>query len=373
MRNYKLVPEDILFFRDGKPFAQIQKSMFPPAPTTVYGALQALLLYDWYDSTGQTGNILGIIKKDTDGPPSYHALQIKGPWLASSSNDLFPCPLDILLKTEIKDSKVVVESTCYGQIPEESESQLMSDKYCGLSCSHKDYKQPEGWWLDGDGIYAWLKGEEPQPESFFRSGALWDFESRVGIRILAESGKVEEGALFGVDYVRPTKESGLSIRVVSSEALPSNGIIRLGGEGRTVCVKELNGTSDLPKSPIDQGTKKIKIALITPAIFEHAKGIYPANFDVDSGMFTHGEVKLKLATIAGGGYVAIGGWDGTRLDGKIAQGGAPKAIRRAVRPGTVYYCEVVSGNPESLIGVQFTDNLDDAKMGFGTTLIGVWK
>ena len=47
---FRLVPDDVLFFRDGKPSSRgddhYLRSLFPPYPSTLYGALRTRRLLD---------------------------------------------------------------------------------------------------------------------------------------------------------------------------------------------------------------------------------------------------------------------------------------------------------------------------------------
>ncbi|MEP0814908.1 MAG: type III-B CRISPR module-associated protein Cmr3 [bacterium] len=363
MKNYSLVPEDVLFFRDGKPFANFQKSLFPPSPQTVYGALQAVLLYQWCNDNGISGDIRKVVN-DKRGPDSYHNLVVRGPWLeADGKGDLFPCPADLWLEFKSGENRKKVLAAHFAKPSDGDGVGFRSDRFCGAVCASSSAKQPDGWWIDYAGLSAWAKGEHPSPESFVHSDELWTFEPRVGIEISPNIGKVEDSVLFGVEFARPLKKTDLRIRVDCSEDLPENGIIRLGGEGRTVSVERAASPSSFPSASVD--AKKLKLALVTPAIFEHPLGIFPRDFDSSTGEFVLAGVALKLVSVAGGGYITCGGWDGAS--------GAPTVLRRAVRPGTVYFCELLSGDPNSLLQAKFTDYPEDAKKGFGTLAIGEWK
>jgi len=328
MHSYKMIPEDVLFFRDGKPFGPVQKSHFPPPPSTVYGACQAMILFDWYERSGEKGDIKSIVREAKERiPPEYGSLELKGPWLQANDSDLFPCPMDI--RETIKGNGDGDSSKKNGGLilPYEfiDDSRLVSDKYCGAFYSDEEAQTIKERFITEAGLKKWCEGKIPHAG---------------------------------------TPHFNLAIRFETNHKLPGS-VIRLGGEGRTVTVEESEPGNGIPSGQIKPDMKKVKLMLVTPAFFSHKDGIFPNDFDEKTGEFSLAGVKLRLKAVIGGKYAAIGGWDSAE--------NRPMKLRRAVLSGTVYYCEVVEGDPSRLYGVSFTDNSDDAKKGFGTISLGVWK
>jgi len=367
MHSYKMIPEDVLFFRDGKPFGPVQKSLFPPPPSTVYGACQAMILFDWYERSGEKGDIKSIVREAKERiPQEYGSLELKGPWLQEKDSDLFPCPMDIRETTKGNGDGDSSEKNGGLILPYEfiDDSRLVSDKYCGAFYSDEEAKTIKERFITAAGLKKWCEGKTLHACDFVSSKSLWALEHRVGIKVDDVKGTAEEGQLFSVDFVRPTPHFNLAIRFETNHKLPGS-VIRLGGEGRTVTVKESEPGNGIPSTKITPDMKKVKLMLVTPAFFSHKDGIFPNGFDEKTGEFSLAGVKLRLKAVIGGEYAAIGGWDSAE--------NRPVKLRRAVLSGTVYYCEVVEGDPSRLNGVSFTDNSDDAKKGFGTISLGVWK
>src|SRR5687768_8743082 len=98
---YGLVPDDVLFFRDGKPSSRGQdhelRSVFPPLPSVLYGAIRTgRLLEEEVDLTrlDETAwralphHVLSEI-----GPwGGFGSLMVRGPWLTLNGAALIPAP-----------------------------------------------------------------------------------------------------------------------------------------------------------------------------------------------------------------------------------------------------------------------------------------
>ncbi len=100
---YEITPNDTLFFRDGKPFTMGSEtwadSIFPPYPSTVYGAIRSWLIFE---KGGLRDFKEGKFKGELGTEKEKGSLFIKGPFLKKNDEVFLPCPLDLV---KIKDKK----------------------------------------------------------------------------------------------------------------------------------------------------------------------------------------------------------------------------------------------------------------------------
>ncbi|MEN3047138.1 MAG: type III-B CRISPR module-associated Cmr3 family protein, partial [Candidatus Hydrothermales bacterium] len=83
----KLIPNDTLFFRTGRPFTMGSENwsdvIFPPYPSTIYGALRTFLLFH------REGNLSSFYYPDIGSPNEKGSLQLFGPILCEKENTSF--------------------------------------------------------------------------------------------------------------------------------------------------------------------------------------------------------------------------------------------------------------------------------------------
>jgi CRISPR-associated protein Cmr3 len=113
-------------------------------------------------------------------------------------------------------------------------------------------------------------------------------------------------------------------------------------------------------------TKLIRMVLATPAIFKD--GWKPGW--LKNGL--EGElsgIKLRLVGVSNGRWKAVSGWD------LVKRG--PKAIRRMVTAGSVYFFEVIEGNASQLAEKMWLQSVSDdpqeQRDGFGLAVWGTWN
>jgi CRISPR-associated protein Cmr3 len=113
-------------------------------------------------------------------------------------------------------------------------------------------------------------------------------------------------------------------------------------------------------------TKLIRMVLATPAIFKD--GWKPGW--LKNGL--EGElsgIKLRLVGVSNGRWKAVSGWD------LVKRG--PKAIRRMVSAGSVYFFEVIEGDASQLAKRMWlqsaSDDPQEQRDGFGLAVWGTWN
>ncbi|MCX7988419.1 MAG: hypothetical protein N2647_03125, partial [Thermodesulfovibrio sp.] len=107
----KIFPNDTLFFRTGRPFTMGSETwsdvIFPPYPSTIYGALRTFLLFH------RGGNLKNFNYEDIGSRKGDEvkkgSLQLFGPILCEKENTLFfPVPLDLVVKKGADNESLIL-------------------------------------------------------------------------------------------------------------------------------------------------------------------------------------------------------------------------------------------------------------------------
>ena len=207
----------------------------------------------------------------------------------------------------------------------------------------------------------YLLSEIPTPTDI---NELFKTEERTGIGKNRITRSVETGRLYTVEYFRLKEGVGFAVEVEGTKLLPETGMLRLGGDHRSVRY-ETSSWSNIQDEPIRKmvtETRRFKIVLATPAIFE--QGWLPGWINPESKQGDINGVKIQMRGACVGRPVGIGGYDFVK--------NMPKPMYKAVPAGSVYFFEIEDGNPENLFEKLWLKSISDKKSqeGFGITLIG---
>ncbi len=155
----------------------------------------------------------------------------------------------------------------------------------------------------------------------------------------------------------------------------SNDLVTFGGERRLSRLHKLEATATglKPNQQLSAEVRKSKglcLTLLTPAIF--AQGYLPAwiNPNTLQGHLPQlPSLELKLRAVAIDRWLPVSGWD-------LAQW-KPKAMRKAVAAGAVYWFEIIGDVPnnlhETLWLTAIADDAQDQRDGFGLVLPTAWQ
>jgi CRISPR-associated protein Cmr3 len=186
---------------------------------------------------------------------------------------------------------------------------------------------------------------------------------------------------FGVPETKPFRERyaqiALSVRVMTAETdfehVEHLSEWRpLGGERRLVHWRSSKASLwTCPESirAALASAARIRMVLATPAIFDH--GWWPDWLDAGTlaGRPFSGGPILKLLGVIHQPWKAVSGWS-------LAPPRGPKAIRRMVPAGSVYFFQKVEGDGQSLADKAWlnpvSDALQDQNDGFGLAIWGNW-
>lgn len=369
-------PNDILMFRDGRPFAggddHFARGMFPPSPATIYGALRSHILSNCWPEFNKfkndPDNIPEDVKKEIGTPTELGSLTLCQFTLAKRNGNgveqIFLIPKDVVKEKGHDKEKLHI------LIPVSlSGSKTMTDMPNGLSnmwVSSEEPMEAVTGFLSLKEIGKYLLGNTPL--SVIKLQEVYESEERTGVKKSRTTRSVETGGLYSVEYFRLKENTGFAVEVENTKLLPelgTYGILRLGGDNRSArhAAEAWDEISDKQsiKSMISE-TKRFKLMLTTPAIFN--KGWLPdwINSDTMQGQINGINVKLTGACV--GKPIGIGGYDFVKNH--------PKVMKKAVPAGSVYYFELTEGDVNKLFENLWLKSISDEKSqeGFGITLIG---
>ncbi len=345
--NLFLEPMDVWLFRDGRPFDagsdHRAQSLFPPYPSVVQGALRSHhLVVNGVDLRDQAA-----IRRAVGTATDYGTLRLRGPFIANRQANAivryFPVPADVVPTGDGKVTSVKPRAAPDGVMTSTPTPMLLwSDR--------EPKKDAAGEWLEDSELEKCLQGE---PAATIRSSCLFARETRVGIGRDDMTHTTRDGALYEVEFIRPHKDVGLLIHVCGYNGWPSQGLMRIGGEGHAALFHAMDDVRwSLPPAELPQ---RFKLYFATPTFFT-------GGWIADWTQFFDGDVHLQAAAVRR--YESIGGYDWA------AQGHKPS--RRYVPAGSVYYftCHGAARLKPGLIQNAITD--DGAEIGFGQVLIKEW-
>jgi CRISPR-associated protein Cmr3 len=396
-----LTPRDPIIARDGRPFGAAgeargnrMRSVDWPYPSVLAGSLRTLL-----GKRAGSGFDQGTVDR-------LKQLAVAGPLPMTDEGLYLPRPSDIVVREEdrrrqgfaARPARPGAGEGC--DLPHEGlQPALLPDQ------SGEDFKParvPAFW--SRERMAGWLAdplGDRfavPQPDDG-RRGADWgdgfldapDKDERTHVRIAADSGAAKEGDLFvtvGLDLSgpRPGGPLQMAARVASTNGFAEalNGLDDLhplGGERRLVrwesrdpeqsaCLWECPGAVGTAL----RGSPLVRMVLATPALFRGGwkPGWLGGGPEGLEGSPPGAGVRLRLVGAVVERWKAISGWS-------LEQGRrGPKPVRRLVPAGSVYFFEVVGGDPATLEGCwlqsvsDFEEDQQDCRDGFGLALWGVW-
>ncbi len=358
---YRIKPYDTLFFRSGRPFTMggetWAEQIFPPYPTTVYGAIRSWLVFEYGDLKAFSN---GDFKDDLGDLHQKGSLSIDGPILALDDLLYFPLPQDILVSKNKKENKIFrmdFVSKPSLVISKESLDSIFINK------SKEDLENRAGW-LDLFSIKDYL--ENKKTNLFYVSNdKFYDEEKKTGIKRNRISLNAEEGYLYRISMIRLKKNVSFYINIKNINRYKDKGTVRFGGEGKLVKIEKVNEDpfESLKNINFNLQDNRFKIYLATPAIFEN--GWIPKWINRENLTGKYNDINLKLIGCSLGKFILIGGWDLANQK--------PKPMYRAVPAGSVYYFEVLDETSKDKILETFhLKNISDVypEEGYGLSFVG---
>lgn len=387
MPAYNIIPNDVLFFRDGRPMDTGGYGANWPASSIIFDALHAALhrayndvQLDWEHKhrSGKNGRYGG----EETRVQRFGSLVTAGPFPVLKENTesaenlqwLFPSPADILTN----NGDLIMPMQEPG-----GKSDLPVPLRCPLGSTTKPSKEGCKQWITGRSMESYLRGEKINEFSFYGNDDVFSSEWTTGIGIDPDLGtqdgeriysaeylRLRDGVAMGVHALMPLKngEDGLS-KLFATDCQ----IIVMGGQQRTCQVSRVpNRLCELlPVGPSVRGNR-VKWVLLSPAIFPliegssgnsiiryHPGGWLPNWVDAETGrvLLRQGlgvkkaerkkqepgkELDVHLVAARIPKPMVINGWS-ERLHLKSAENSipnhGPKSTLMAVPAGAVYYFE----------------------------------
>lgn len=366
-RTYLLQPADVWFFGDGRPYDSGEssqtavKSLFPPYPPTVMGALRAALARSrgWRDGERwgpELTPMLGTGARDM-GP-----LRMRGPYPAIRPRDgaietLWPLPAHVI-GTGASDDWTPQALMAPGDQSVPCDLGAVRLPVIRGVDEKISWKGKPGRWVDTAGLEAILAGEPPPPEHVHK--APWKHEMRVGIvrnQETRSTGK-EDHALYSPLMVRMHGGAGLVVELTGmTDGLEPGGVLPLGGESR-LAVCEPGQALPRPTCPTKtiREQRRCVVVHLGPARLEPL----PRAGEEFPGLPGTRVVSACLLP-----PVLIGGWD---AGGRGALGLVPH-----VAPGSVWFCEIAdAGAVDEVLAMHDRQIGDRPEQGFGHIALGAW-
>jgi CRISPR-associated protein Cmr3 len=376
----QLSPHDPLVARDGRPFGEGQGNRMRglpwPLPSVVAGSFRTALV------KASGGDFSG------DVPQQLMQISVAGMFPVRNQKLYLPAPNDCVAEPLSNGKGIKALHRVLPDVEYSDSCDLPEGlKPVMLPANVEDFKAAEipAWW-PVDEYVDWLLGKTVQFDGSFLKSPVQEIRDHV--KLDPDLGAVAEGQIFSTtglnvshmlrfDAKKEAKfedrfaEVSLSVRV-NDEASPlrlNNGFDLwhpLGGERRLVHWRqqssEITGWScPDPIRNVLQATRKVRMILATPAIFKY--GWMP---DLQNGPLKSYGLDLVGASVSR--WKAVSGWS-------LAPPRGPKAIRRMVPAGSVYFFEVKQGGAEKLAEKwleSVSDNEQEQRDGFGLAVWGTW-
>lgn len=369
----EITPFDTLCFRKGRSFNRGEdnwgKTIFPPAPSVIYGALRAVYLFHNEEQLKHAGT-----EKDPTNDLIIKSIHYKN----DQGELLYPLPRDCVKEKKNTDASKQHKTALLLQLQTDEESHIVNstpDKLTLLK-SHKTVVGIEEGLVTSQTLSSYLNSDK----AIFPYELLNEYytiESKTGIKIDSITKTVEnkpvqgttavEGCLYHLDMVRLSKKrentiNNLSI-VVEFENLviPDEGLIKLGGQGKASVYSAIQKDRLEPNLTPNIHNNLFKLYLSTPAKFKN--GWLPSWIDSDTLTGEHQGITMRLVSAAIGSSESIGGYD-------IKEGRA-KPTYKCVPSGSIYIFQ--SDEPkEEIINTFHARSISDydSEEGFGIVYVG---
>lgn len=271
--------------------------------------------------------------------------------------------------------------------------------------------RPAARWMDAERFLLWLTPAEPEVENRVddREGAALgpQVATRTRLAIRPDTRTAEDGALFrlgALEFPRAAAMNGARWRreplglVVGLRGLPEEELNamfarpwRLGGKGGLVRARRVRPRWDEARRAVRHalaGQPRFRHVLATPARFR--QGWLPDWIGRDgTGRFPGVDAPVRLVAAAVPAPVVVSGWNlrGGAGPTRGGAGGAPRAARRLVPAGAVYFYEALDSrfDAASLVDRAWLEPCGgpfppddpsgplDARCGLGAGVFGAWN
>jgi CRISPR-associated protein Cmr3 len=353
----KIEPIDSLFFRDAKPFTMGEdtwaNSVFPPSPSVIYGAFRSLYFSENIDEFHNLKDKKNL-NKDLDPTKK---LKINSINLKIGDEIYFPIPFDCV-KYKDNENELVYTLEFDDNLSKEGIKNSTLDRIL-ISKAGKRVKDIHSGFVRKSAFEEYLKTNKPF--TIQELSKIIIIEPKIGIAKSTETHSSEEGKLYRVEMIRLKKDIKFIVNFEDLN-LPDKGLLKLGGEGKTVSYVKVQDNIDVKFPDFSENEKYFKLILSTPGIFDN--GWLPSWIDEDK---LDGEIEglnIRLIAVTIGKPIYIGGFDMAI--------GRPKPMYKAVPAGSVYYFKLLNGTMNDVKEIFHQKAISDKykKQGFAISYVG---
>ena len=375
-----LQPIDVLYLRGNRLFGDSSatgEALMPPWPSMVAGALRSEMLVNGGIDTGLFVNGIKLsseLEKSLGSITEPGNFRISHLMLAKVNegkleNVYLSLPADLVV---ISDGKV---KHCHYLQPQALPASILTSSACEqlpLFKTEKPAKAEGGLWLNQIGIKQWLNAQPITNEHWVESKELWKIDSRLGIALDEQGRTTLDGQLYTVDAVAMQNHIGFLTGVEGANGLISDGVLRLGGDGRGAHHIKIAWNPLEPDWNLIEKTKRFRVILATPGLFEQGWLLPGMTQENGEYIWKTTDFSAHLVTASAARAETISGWD-------LAEN-SPKPALKAVSTGSVYWFDRFEGDIQSLrklvesgltLIVEYPDKKRCAE-GFNNIFIAVW-
>ena len=370
-----LEPLDVLLLRGNQLFGDAGsygQSLMPPWPSVAAGAIRSRILVDagipLAEFAAGKHEHAALCTPEKPGTFTLCALHLAR---RNSENvePLLPAPADLFIPSDEKEAPQLLRpaplpaglasSTPLPQLP------MLARQGRGKPAAGSHWLTPAGW-------QKYLRGQAPARTDMLPASELWSTDERTGVGLKGATRSAEDGRLFANSAVCMKKDVGFAAAVAGIDAVPTDGLLRFGGDGRAVAVHHLPIAIPQPDWDAIAQQKRCRLILASPGVFTY--GWLPNGFtrEGDAWRFALHGVRARLVAAAVPRHATISGWDLARHQ--------PKDAQRIAPTGSVYWLDDLDATPAALRqlaadGLWGTPCEDDARRaeGFNRLHIAQWN
>ena len=255
MSWYRIIPLDVLMFRDSRPFSPGEgswaKGLFPPMPITVFHGLRSLLdpRLSKTERTNRNLKFLGPFLCDPEGslylptPKDLVCLYPEGVG-AKEASDRWESVHRLQPVQQDDAWKHLAFASAY---PTPQSPMVVSRELGKQQTAGKRLGEPQPW-IRASALENYFQGKEThwQPEAFSSEEPLfhkdpWDVQVMPHIQMKAGERQVEESDGYFTEVAVRMKSGWHFVVHFDPETFSTPGVIRLGGEGHRAIVEKMDG------------------------------------------------------------------------------------------------------------------------------------
>jgi len=379
-----LRPLDVLYLRGNRLFGgpgDHGEALMPPWPSMAAGALRSRMLVDGgvIDLAAFAGGVapagkLGPVLGTPVAPGTFRVadLTLGRAGKGGTVEPFRPLPADLVALPDGAGGVAAVRyltPAAAGDLPDGVATSFPLARL-PLLRAEAQKKPVTGRWLGAKGWNAYLAGKVVEPGDL-AADALWQTDPRLGIALDAVARTAGDGQIYTTDTVALADGIAFVVAVAGAEgSLPTDGLVRLGGDGRAAEVATCTVQPSEPPWERIEKEGRFRIILTTAGIFPD--GWRLPGMGEDGAWRGPDGVTARVVAAAVPRHEVISGWD-------LAEG-VPKQAQRVVPVGAVYWLAELEGGADGLRRLfneglwPLIDSPDEQRRaeGFNNVVVAAW-